>query len=356
MSDQVLSPTPTDQVAPVSNGSGRSRGPLIIGPLLLVLGLALALAATFVLQGQGWSQALAYTLAFIMLYSGLGKTGKGIWGSDFDFTFWFSATWIALITLSALIAPLLPLKEHKDSALTLMEPTLARPDLLSANILGTNNLGLDIFARLIYGARVSLVVALIAVSIGIVVGGAFGILAGFYRRITDRAVAIFTNALLAVPPLILLIALATVLKPNIMNLSFALSLMALPSMVRIARANTLTFAQREFVLAGRSMGASNLRLMVRELLPNVLLPMLSYAMVLVSVLIVAEASLSFLGLGTPPPAPTWGNMIAEGEGRMFQTNPHLVIVPGLVLFLTVFSFNYVGEKARSQFDSRQVKV
>ena len=197
---------------------------------------------------------------------------------------------------------------------------------------------------------------MIAVAIGIVVGGALGILAGFYRKLTDRAVAIFTNALLAVPPLILLIALATVLKPNIMNLSFALSLMALPSMVRIARANTLTFVQREFVLAGRSMGASNLRLMVRELLPNVLLPMLSYAMVLVSVLIVAEASLSFLGLGTPPPAPTWGNMIAEGEGRMFQANPHLVIVPGLVLFLTVFSFNYVGEKARSQFDSRQVKV
>src|SRR5699024_7964134 len=108
------------------------------------------------------SQVLAYLVAFVAMFSGLGNTGKGVWGSSFDFTFWFSSAWIAVITMAALFAPLLPLKEHKDSSLTLMEPALARPDLLSGNILGTNNLGLDIFARLIYGARISLVVALIA--------------------------------------------------------------------------------------------------------------------------------------------------------------------------------------------------
>lgn len=355
MSEKLFAPSAGKSIR-ISTEDSRARLRRIVGPGMVLIGLGAAVGGTFALREEPWSQVLVYLVSFILMYSGLGNTGKGIWGAGFDFTFWFSLIWIAVITLAALFAPLLPLKEHKDSALTLTEPTLARPDLLSDNLLGTNNLGLDIFARLIYGARVSLVVALIAVGIGIVVGGALGILAGYYRKITDRAVAIFTNALLAVPPLILLIALATVLKPNIMNLSFALSLMALPSMVRIARANTLTFVQREFVLAGRSMGASNLRLMGKELLPNVLLPMLSYAMVLVSILIVAEASLSFLGLGTPPPSPTWGNMIAEGEGRMFQSNPHLVIVPGIVLFLTVFSFNYVGEKARSQFDSRQVKV
>lgn len=356
MSEEML--TVTDAVSDLrtSHSSTRSRSRIVLGSILVLAGIGAAVAVTYSLQGRGWLQVLGYLLVVIVTYTGLGRIGTGIWGTQWDLTLWFSLTWIALITVSAVLAPVLPLKEHENSAATLMEPVMARPDLLSGNLLGTNNLGLDIFARVIYGARVSLVVALIAVAIGIIVGGTLGMLAGFYRRITDRAVAIFTNALLAVPPLILLIALATVLRPNITNLAFALSLMALPNMVRIARANTMSFVQREFVLAGKSMGASDLRLIVRELLPNVLLPMLSYAMVLVSVLIVAEASLSFLGLGTPPPSPTWGNMIAEGEGRMFQMNPHLVLVPGVVLFLTVFSFNFVGEKARSRFDSRQAKV
>lgn len=329
---------------------------LVIGTTFAIVGIIAALLTTFGMQGQGWLQFAAYVVVAILLFQAFAYLGRAWRGNGFDPSLWLCTAWLVLLVGAAILAPILPFGEYENSAATLDEPTMARPDLLSPNLLGTNNLGLDMLARVVYGARISLVVALIAVGLGMLLGGLLGIIAGFYRKLPDRVISILTNSLLAVPPLILLIALATVLEPNIWNLSFALMLMALPSMVRIARANTLTFAQREFVLAGRSMGASNWRLMFSELLPNVLLPLASYGMVMVSVLIVAEASLSFLGLGTPPPTPTWGNMIAEGEGLAFQKNPHLVLVPGVVLFLTVFSFNLLGEKARTRLDSRKAKV
>lgn len=329
---------------------------LVIGLVLAAAGIVAAIISTFSLQGEGWLQFGAYLLTAILLFQAFAYLGRAWRGNGFDASLWLCSAWLILLVGAAFLAPILPFGEYENSAATLDEPIMARPDLLSPNLLGTNNLGLDMLARIVYGARISLVVALIAVGLGMIVGGLLGIIAGFYRKVPDRIISIFTNSLLAVPPLILLIALATVLEPNIWNLSFALMLMALPSMVRIARANTLTFAQREFVLAGRSMGASNWRLMFSELLPNVFLPLASYGMVMVSVLIVAEASLSFLGLGTPPPTPTWGNMIAEGEGMTFQKHPHIVLVPGITLFLTVFSFNMLGEKARAHFDSRKAKV
>src|SRR5690606_35064301 len=145
------------------------------------------------------------------------------------------------------------------------------------------------------------------------------------------------NALLAVPPLVLLIALGTVLDPSLRNLSIALALLTIPSMVRVARANTITFAQREFVLAAEAIGATRWRLLRKELLPNVVLPVMSMGVVMVSALIVAEASLSYLGLGIRAPEPTWGNMIAEGESGVMEDHPFIVIVPGICLFLTVFS-------------------
>ncbi len=328
---------------------------LVLGLVFASVGIIAGVFTTVGLQGQGWLQFGAYVVVAVVLFQGFAYLGRA-WRRDFDASLWLCTAWLVLLVGAAILAPILPLGEHENSAVTLDAPVMARPDLLSDNLLGTNNLGLDMLARVVYGARTSLMVALIAVGLGMLLGGILGIVAGFYRKVPDRVISIFTNALLAVPPLILLIALATVLEPNIINLSFALMLMALPSMVRIARANTLTFAQREFVLAGRFMGASNWRLMFSELLPNVLLPLASYGMVMVSVLIVAEASLSFLGLGTPPPTPTWGNMIAEGEGLAFQKHPHIVLVPGIVLFLTVFSFNLLGEKARTRLDSRKAKV
>jgi peptide/nickel transport system permease protein len=127
-------------------------------------------------------------------------------------------------------------------------------------------------------------------------------------------------------------------------------------MVRLARANTITFARREFVLAARAMGATRLRLLARELLPNVALPVISLAVVMVSVLIVAESSLSFLGLGISPPQPTWGNMIAEGQNGVMEAHPMIVVIPGVCLFLTVFGLNLLGERAQKRWDPRSVKL
>ncbi|MFS3129310.1 ABC transporter permease [Nocardioides sp. Bht2] len=334
----------------------RGRPSLLRGLLPLLLGLIVLGVAIGAMANRGWWQLLAFVVAFALLHSGGSALGRRRWGAGFDLTSWLCGTWLVLLLAGAIFVPWLPLGESQNLAAALGEPTMARPDLLTNRPLGTNNFGLDLMARVLYGARSSLVVSIGAVLIGMVVGGAIGILAGYFRKTTDTVVGIFTNALLAVPPLILLIALATVLEPSLRNIAFGLSLMALPSMIRMARANTLTFAQREFVLAGRSMGASNIRIMGRELLPNVMLPLLSYGMVIVSVLIVAEASLSFLGLGIQAPEPSWGNMIAEGEGSTFEQHPHIVLVPGVVVFLTVFSFNLLGERARKRFDSRQAQL
>lgn len=343
-----------DPVAPVPTVTAKPRRwqPRI----KLAAGLVVFLVAVVGLRGQGWWTLLVVVIALVLLHSGGSELGRRRWGQGFDLTAWLCAIWLGLLLIGAALVPWLPVGEHQDLSAALRESTMARPDLLTNRPLGTNNFGLDLLARILYGARSSLVVSIGAVLIGLVVGGWIGILAGYFRKGTDVVVGIFTNALLAVPPLILLIALATVLEPTLPNIAFGLSLTALPSMIRMARANTLAYAQREFVLAGKSMGASNLRIMVRELLPNVILPLLSYGMVIVSVLIVAEASLSFLGLGIQAPQPSWGNMIAEGEGSTFEQHPHIVLVPGVVVFLTVFSFNLLGERARRRVDPRQAQL
>ncbi|WP_300681871.1 ABC transporter permease [Nocardioides sp.] len=326
------------------------------GLILLVVGLVVAIVGVSIHPGSGWLQLLIVLIGLGVAYTGGAELGRVRFGRDFDLMSWICGTWLVVLVLAAIFAPLLPLGESQDLTKAMTSPPNAPPDLFSSHPLGTNNFGLDLLARVIYGARASLVVSIGAVLIGLVVGGVIGVLAGYFRRAVDTITGIFTNSLLAVPPLILMIALATVLKPTLPNIAMALSLLALPSMIRMARASTLTFAQREFVLAAKSMGASSGRVMLREIVPNVVLPLASYAMVMVSVLIVAEASLSFLGLGIQAPSPSWGNMISEGEGDAFKNYPHIVLVPGAVLFATVFSFNLLGEKARKRFDSRAAKL
>ncbi|WP_280464125.1 ABC transporter permease [Nocardia carnea] len=321
-------------------------------------------AAGLVAVGMGLAPMLImgvrvvlFLVGLVALYMGVRRLGLARFGSDFDLTFILSCAWLTVLIAAALLAPLLPLAEHEDTTKTLGADSYAAPSLFSDHPLGTNNFGLDMLARSVYGARSSLIVAVAAVLIGMIVGGAIGILAGYFGGQIDRIVGVLTNSLLAIPALILLIALASVLEPNLRNISFALAVLAIPSMLRIARANTLVLAQREFVLAARAMGATKWRVMVREIAPNVALPLASLGMVMISVMIVAEASLSFLGLGIAPPTPTWGNMISEGQGNVFEKHPYIVLVPGVFLFLTVFSFNMVGEKAQQRTGgTREVKL
>lgn len=289
----------------------------------------------------------------VALIRGIGVLLRLLVGPTVDATKWVALAWLATVVGAALLAPLLPLGEHSNTAATLAKPPFDRPDLLSANPLGTNNFGLDQLARVVYGARASLAVSLVAVLVGIVVGGAIGVVSGYWRGPLDRSVSILNNTLLAFPPLVLLLALSAVLDPSVRTLAIGLSILSIPINVRLARAATMQIAQREFVQAARAMGASRRRVIVHELVPSVLPTLLAYGMIVVAVMIVAEASLSFLGLGIKQPNPSWGNMIAEGQQGVFEANPHIVLVPGVVLFLTVFSFNLLGERFQSRWDPRR---
>jgi peptide/nickel transport system permease protein len=266
-----------------------------------------------------------------------------------------AAVWLLVVILAAALADLLPLSESRDPSKTLLTPSMQPPNLFSAHPFGTDKQGLDLLGGLVYGARVSLIVGLGGVVCGVLVGGVIGLAAGYFRGRTDTVVSVLGDTMLAFPPLILLMALVTILEPNVRNVAVALGIMVVPTYIRLVRANTMSLRSREFVTAARSLGASDRRIMTREIAPNLVLPVLSYSFMVVAVLIVAEASLSYLGLSIPRPEPTWGNMIAAGQTE-FQDDPYLVLVPGAALFLTVFSLNRIGETARKLWDPTAGKL
>ena len=263
--------------------------------------------------------------------------------------------WLGVVILGAIVVDWLPLAEARDPSLALLNPSNQAPELFSEFPLGTDSQGLDILGGLLYGARVSLVVGVGGVIIGALIGGALGLVAGYKGGWADRSVSVLTDTLLAFPSLVLLIALVTVLNPTLPNVTLALGVMVTPSYARLVRANAMSFAQREFVTAARSLGAGEIRIMLREVTPNILQAVFSYSFMMIAVLIVAEASLSYLGLSIPRPEPTWGNMIAAGQSD-FQTYPFLVGVPGVVLFLTVLSLNQVGEAAGRKWNPTAAKI
>lgn len=342
--------------------SDRLRGTTLTRTTMLLLGVGLGVVGVVLIASSftalsGLAAAVAFLVGVLLAYNGLTRVLWSRRGGKVDLLTGIALGWIVLLGVAAVLAPWLPLPEGRNATAALTEPIYLEPLKYSDHLLGTNGAGLDMLTRALIGARTSLIVSLSAATIGVVVGGAIGIAAGYYRKGVDRAVGIFTNAVLAVPPLILLVALAAILDPNVRNMALALALLTIPSMVRIARASTISFAQREFVLAARAMGATRMRIMARDLVPNVALPLMSMAVVSISALIVAESSLSFLGLGIPQPEPTWGNMISEAQaGNTMERYPFVLIVPGVFLFLTVFSFNLLGERAQRRWDPRGAKL
>ena len=297
-----------------------------------------------------------------LLIGAAGHAGRAVWGPEWDTGFWLSCAWLIALVAAAVLADVLPLAEHVDITKSISEPGKARPDLLSNRPLGTNNFSLDLLARSIYGARVSLLTSFVAVGIGLVVGGSVGLASGYLRGRFDRIVGVLTDTMLAFPALILLVALAAMLgRPEsvqgaVFKSGVALAIVVLPVMVRLARSHTLALAQRDFVLASKVLGSTSRRIMMRELAPNVAVPLLAYTFVLVAVLIVAEGSLAFLGLGLAQPEPTWGNMIAEGGLTTLKDDPHIPLVPGVFMFLTVLSLNRVGERATGGANPRESQL
>jgi peptide/nickel transport system permease protein len=254
--------------------------------------------------------------------------------------------WLGLIIVLAVVAPLLPITDYaKPAGAARLGPGTTSFDLL----LGTDSFGRSLTSRVIYGARVSLLIGTIAGLAGLVIGTGLGLLGGYRRGRVDRVISLVTDAMLAFPPLILLIALSAILTPSLTVILIGLTLVTIPNFVRLARAQAITASSREYVRAARNLGASSTRIMLREVLPNVLPALGSFLPVVVAALIVAEGSLSFLGVGIPPPRPSWGGMINDGQSAL-STSPHLVLVPAAVIFLTVFSLNQIGDHLRLRFD------
>jgi peptide/nickel transport system permease protein len=270
--------------------------------------------------------------------------------SKFGLLFWLAVTWIAAIVAAAALADLLPLPSPTD-----MDMLERRMPPSAAHWLGTDRLGRDMLSRLVYGARISLTVGVLAPAIGLLAGGALGILAGYFRGRLESVVVGGVDVLLAFPPLVFALAVTAYLGQTVANLTYIIGFLSIPAFTRVARAATLSLAQREFILAARAMGATELRILTRELLPNVVLPLLAFFLLAVAVTIVVEGALSFLGLGVPPPAPSWGSMIGEGRESL-EMAPRIAFLPAMFMFLTVLSFNVVGDTLRVLTDPRQAAL
>ena len=222
--------------------------------------------------------------------------------------------------------------------------------------MGTDNIGQDIFSRVIYGARVSLLITGAATIIGIVFGSLLGVTAGYYKDTIDLVITRSVDLVLAMPAVILALSMIIFFDPNGAHrriwLTIVLGTLSIPPIARVIRASTITFSDREFVQAARTLGARHGRVIVKEVFPNVVPTILSYALIWMAILVVVEAGIGFLGLSVPPPTPTWGDMINKGRNEL-EIAPHIALMPSLVLFLTVLSLNYAGDKLRGFFDVRE---
>lgn len=276
---------------------------------------------------------------------------------------WIAAGWLILVVGVAFLAPWLPLDSPTARG---AGPRL--PLFTDGHVLGTDASQRDVLARLIFGARASLIVSFGGVAIGLFVGGTLGLLAGFRRGRIDTALSSLFDVLLAFPQLILALSLVTFLRPpastepgtaepsvtftSIQILVIAIGVVAIPLIARLTRSTTLSWSQREFVLAARAQGARSGRIMIREVLPNVLPAMLSLALLSVGVAIIAEGGLSLLGVGVEAPNPSWGNMITEN--RNVRSAPlNALFSPIIALFFTVMALNYLGDTIRRKFDVRE---
>jgi peptide/nickel transport system permease protein len=260
--------------------------------------------------------------------------------------FWIAVAWIAMVAVLAATANLLPLRSPIEADFSVIS---IWPD--ASYWFGTDQLGRDIFSRSVFGARVSITVGLLAPALGLGAGIFLGMAAGYFRGGTESIIVAAADAIMAFPGILIVLAVTAYIGANTAILILLLGFLTIPAFMRVARANTLAFAQREFVLAARAMGASHRRVLTLEILPNVIVPMLTYALLVVSRTIVIEGVLSFLGLSVPPPQPTWGNMIADGQAEL-ATLPYMAFIPSALMFLTVLSINLIGEHLRARTDFR----
>jgi ABC-type dipeptide/oligopeptide/nickel transport system permease subunit len=252
-------------------------------------------------------------------------------------------TLVLLALLAPWIAPHNPIAVDPDNARLAPGP---------GHLLGTDELGRDVLSRVLWGGRISLPVAFVAVVVGLTVGGAIGMAAGYRGGLTDLLLMRLIDAILAFPALILAIALVAALGPNLQNAMIAIGIVQVPVYARLTRAQVLQLKSLDFVTAARSLGASPARIIGRHLLPNLLNPLIVQLSLSAAFAILAEATLSFLGLSAPPPTPDWGFMINAGQRYLVNGNWWLTVAPGAAICLAVFGFNWLGDSMRDALDPR----
>ncbi|WNC94703.1 ABC transporter permease [Paraburkholderia sp. FT54] len=259
----------------------------------------------------------------------------------------FGAALVLLIVLMAVFAPWL---SHYDPVQASFMTVRQAPS--AVHWFGTDELGRDVLSRLLWGARASLLAGVVSVCIAVVIGVPLGLLAGYFGKLVDGVISRIADALLSIPFLILAIALAAFLGPSLTNAMTAIGISAMPRFVRLTRGQAITVKAEEYVEGARAIGLGHARIIVRYILPNVLPPIIVQASLTIATAIIAEASLSFLGLGQLPPAPSWGSMLNTAKDFVSQA-PWMSIFPGIAIFLAVLGFNLLGDGLRDALDPRE---
>jgi peptide/nickel transport system permease protein len=253
---------------------------------------------------------------------------------------------IFLLVLAAIFAPLI---SPYDPNLPNLKENLQQPSL--KHWLGTDNLGRDVVSRLIFGTRVSLMVGFVSVGVATVVGVNLGLLAGYFGKWLDAIVMRIIDGLMMIPPIILALVFAAVLGGGLKNVMIAMGIALTPSYCRLMRGQVLSIKQADYILMSHAIGSKDLRIMIKHIVPNCLPPLLVLITLNLGGAILAEAALSFLGIGVTPPTPAWGNMVFNGQRYVFKY-PILSFAPGVCIMLVVLAFNMIGDGLRDALDPR----
>jgi len=256
---------------------------------------------------------------------------------------------LAIVIIVALIAIFAPLIAPYDP--TYREKSLSQKGPSAAHWFGTDLLGRDIFSRIIYGSRISMLVGVVAVAISLVIGLFLGALSGFFGGVPDTVIMRIADIFFAFPYILGAIAIMTVLGPGILNIFIAIGVLGWASVARLFRSSILSIKEKEYIEAARALGANNFRIITKHILPNSFAPLIVYSTMNVGTAIIVEAALSFLGLGVQPPTPSWGKMLSESMNYI-NTAPWLMFFPGLSILITVLGFVLLGDGLRDALDPR----
>ena len=258
---------------------------------------------------------------------------------------WLSAGFLIVLVCACFLWPLV-YPVPKPTGGSILESGL--PPLSPGHIFGTDPVGNDVFSRILYGGRVSFEVGVSVTAIGLMIGGVLGTAAGYWGGAVDTVIMRVLDVLIAFPALVLALAIAEGLGPSEMHVIWALSFFSIPAFGRIARSATLALRGQTFMLAARLSGTSRRRIILRHVVPNIMPQLLTFSLLGIGVAIILEGALSFLGLGIPLPEPSWGSMIAQGQGTL-SASPELVLIPSAFLFVTVVALNVLGDALRERW-------